>query len=321
MHTDTSTLRVRQLRLEAEQVMSFELVDPQGAALPPFTAGAHIDLHLPESRVRSYSLLNDPAETHRYVVAVQRDAAGKGGSAWLHDVPRPGAELSVRPPVNDFPLAEDATRSFLLAGGIGITPMLAMVHRLNALGSPWHLVYAARSRRHAAFVPELQALARAGQGQGQFELWLDDERGRPCDLSGSLASVDAQADVYCCGPRGMIDAFLDATRDRPAQRVHYERFGAAAPVATQGGYAVVLARSGQRLRVPAGKTLLDALTDSGVDVQYACSAGVCGTCRTGVLEGVPDHRDDYLTDAEKARNDCMMVCCSGARSAELVLDL
>ncbi|GAA5232368.1 oxidoreductase [Verticiella sediminum] len=312
-------LQLAQLRYEAHQIVSFELVDPDGRPLPSFTAGAHIDVLLPEARVRSYSLLNDPVETHRYVIAVQRDAAGKGGSIWMHDVPRVGSLMYARPPANDFPLAEAASTSFFLAGGIGITPVLAMVRRLCALGKPWHLVYAARSARHAAFVAELRRLAQAGHGR--FDLWLDDERGRPLDIPGTLAEVDAEADVYCCGPKGMIDAFLDAASGRPEARVHYERFGAAGPAATQGGYAVVLARTGQRLSVPAGKTILDVLTENDVDVQYACSSGVCGTCRTIVIEGVPDHRDDYLTEEERQRNDCIMVCCSGSRSAELVLDL
>jgi len=310
-------VRLRQVRLEADGIVSYEFVSASGAPLPAFSAGAHIDLHLPGGMVRSYSLVNDPAETHRYLIAVHRAPDGRGGSDWMHGVPRVGDPLRVSVPKNDFPLVENARLSILIAGGIGITPLLSMVRRLNALGQPWRLHYAARSPQHAAFVGELQALAAQG---GELELRFDSSAPR-LDIARLVGDAPADAHLYCCGPRPMIDDFVAAGASRSESTVHYERFAAGSEAATAGGFDVVLQRSGQRLHVLPGKTILDTLLDNGVQVQYSCSAGICGTCRTGVIEGDPDHRDDYLTDQEKAENRSIMVCCSGARSRTLVLDL
>lgn len=309
-------LRLRQIRLEAQDIVSFELVAVDGGPLPAFTAGAHIDFLLPGERVRSYSLTNDPAETHRYVVAVLRESEGRGGSAWLHDHPRVGDELLVRPPVNDFALAEDAGDTVLVAGGIGLTPLLAMARQLQRQGRPWHLHLAARSPKHIAFAEELRALD-GDQGRVSFYIGGDDRM----DIARLIAGVPDGTHVYCCGPARMIDAFQAACAQRPPTHVHLERFAASSEAATAGGFEVVLQHSGRHIPVPAGKTILDALLDNGVQVQYACSAGVCGTCMTGVIEGEPDHRDDYLTEEERCENRHIMVCCSGSRSPTLVLDL
>ncbi len=318
MNGPTLAVRLRQIRWEAEGVHSFELVPIDGHALPAFSAGAHIDLHLPEQRVRSYSLVNDPVETHRYLIAVQRDVLGRGGSAWLHAVPRVGDVLQVGLPVNDFALADAAAPAVFIAGGIGITPIVAMLRQLNRRRRPWQLHFAARSRQHAAFIDEIEALAGDENTLATSFSTDGDER---LDLRAIVAAAPADAHLYCCGPARMIDAFVDACAQRPAAFVHTERFAAGAAAATGGGFDVVLQRSGRRLAVGAGKTILDTLLDEGVSVQYACSAGVCGTCRTRVIDGTPDHRDDYLSDDEKLANDSIMVCCSGARSPTLVLDL
>jgi len=310
-------VRLRQVRLEADGIASYEFVSAGGEPLPAFGAGAHIDLHLPGGMVRSYSLVNDPAETHRYVVAVHRVPDGRGGSAWMHGVPRVGDRLRISAPKNDFPLAEDAPLSILVAGGIGITPLLAMARRLSALGRPWRLHYAARSPQHAAFVGELQALA----AHGEIELRFDSDGAPRLDLARLVGDAPAEAHLYCCGPRPMIDDFVSASGARSATTVHYERFAAGSEAATAGGFDVVLQHSGQRLHVLPGKTILDTLLDNGIPVQYSCSAGICGTCRTGVIEGDPDHRDDYLTDQEKQENQSIMICCSGSRSKTLVLDM
>lgn len=312
-------LRLRQIRLEAQDIVSFEFVAADGGALPVFTAGAHIDFLLPGERVRSYSLVNDPVETHRYVVAVLREREGRGGSAWLHDHPRVGVELLVRPPVNDFALVEDAPESVFIAGGIGITPFLAMARQLQRQGRAWHLHHAVRSPGHAAFANELQAL---DGGQGRVTLHAGaTEQAQRLDIARLVASARIGAHLYCCGPARMIDAFQAACASRPASHVHVERFAASSAAAIDGGFELVLQRSGRRIPVAPGKTILDALLDNAVQVQYACSAGVCGTCMTGVVEGEPDHRDEYLTDEEKRENRHIMICCSGARSATLVLDL
>lgn len=312
-------LRLRQIRSEAQDIVSLEFVAPDGGPLPAFTAGAHIDLMLPGERVRSYSLVNDPAETHRYVLAVLRESEGRGGSAWLHDHPRVGDELLARPPVNDFALVEDAPTSVFIAGGIGVTPILSMVRQLQRLGRSWRLHHAVRSHQHAAFASELQAL---DGGQGRVTLHLGDAGpDLRLNMARVVAAAPPDAHLYCCGPARMIDAFLAACASRPVGHVHIERFAASSEAATGGGFELVLHRSGRHIPVAPGKTILDALLDNAVQVQYACSAGVCGTCLTGVIEGDPDHRDEYLTDEEKRENRSIMICCSGSRSHTLVLDL
>ncbi|WP_234485006.1 PDR/VanB family oxidoreductase [Noviherbaspirillum pedocola] len=309
---------MRQVRLEADGIVSYELVAAGGEALPAFSAGAHIDLHIPGGMVRSYSLVNDPAETHRYMVAVHRVPDGRGGSAWMHGVPRVGDDLRISAPKNDFPLAEDASLSILFAGGIGITPLLAMARRLSTLGRPWRLHYSARSPQHAAFLDELRVLTQHG---GELDLRFNSMGVPRLDLARLVKDAPADAHLYCCGPRSMIDDFLAASASRPQATVHYERFAAGTDAATAGGFDVVLQHSGLRLHVLPGKTILDTLLDNDISVQYSCSSGICGTCRTGVIEGGPDHRDDYLTDQEKRENRSIMICCSGSRSKTLVLDL
>ena len=312
-------VRVEAIRREAEGIASYELVDPAGGQLPPFTAGAHIDLHMPGGLVRSYSLVNPQEERHRYVIAVYLDEASRGGSSWMHEVPRVGDTLQVSPPKNDFPLHEDARHSVLIAGGIGITPLAAMASRLQRLGRTWRLHYAARSPEQAAFAQSLGQLAH--EPGGALDLHFSSQQASRLDLACIVREAAPDTHLYCCGPAGMVDDFLGACAGRPSQFVHLERFAATQEAATAGGYEVVLAKSSRRFEVTPGKTILDTLLDNGIEAQYACSQGVCGTCMTKVLEGEPDHRDDYLTPEEKASNGCVMICCSGSRSARLVLDL
>lgn len=311
-------LLLRQLRLEAEDIVSYEFVSAGTAPLPAFTAGAHIDLQLPGGLTRSYSLANDPGERHRYVIAVDRATDSRGGSAWMHSMPRPGDRLASSAPVNDFPLYEDAPLSIFIAGGIGITPFMAMAARLNTIGGAWRLHYAVRSRQRAAYVQELNALDRSGNA---VKLHCTGEEMERPDIAAIVREAPAGSHLYCCGPNGMLETFTTACAGLAPHRVHLERFSASQEAATAGGYEVKLARSGKTLSVEAGKTLLDTLLDAGIPVQYACSQGVCGTCCTLVLEGTPDHRDDYLTNEEKAANQAMMVCCSGSLTPRLVLDI
>lgn len=318
---DTLTLRLRAMTWEAEGILGLELVPAApGEPLPAFTAGAHIDLHLPGGPVRSYSLLNDPTERHRWCVAVHRDPASRGGSRQVHEQLRPGQLLTVSPPRNHFPLDEGAPLSVLIAGGIGITPLLCMVRRLTALGRPWVLHHAARTRAHAAFCDELQALA--AQGGGTLHRVFDQEPGgRMIDIAALVADLPDGAHVYCCGPAGMLAAFERATAGLPPERVHLEYFAAKDAPAASGGFSVKLRRDGRTVPVPPGQSILDALAAIGAEPPWSCREGVCGTCEVRVLEGVPDHHDMVLSPAQRDANDRMMVCCSGAKSPLLVLDL
>lgn len=312
----TVELRLRQIREEAQGVHSFEFVAAQaGSTLPPFTAGAHLDLHLPDNKVRSYSLANSPAQTGGYVVAVQREAGGRGGSVWMHDRLRVGQVIRSSVPINDFPLNESADKTLLFAGGIGITPLLAMIHQLERQQKPWRLHYGARSPASMAYHDTLQSL---DAGRGWVTHYFGDAR---MDFADSLVGEPASTHAYCCGPAPMLDAFIQATRTRPDGTVHYERFGAADAPALDGGFEVVLHRSGRRIAVAPGQSILDALLDENISVPYACSNGVCGTCLTRVISGQPEHRDQFLSDEERTRGQSIIVCCSGSQSPVLELDL
>jgi tetrachlorobenzoquinone reductase len=321
--TATSTLqvRVRATTYEARSILGFELVplDP-AIPLPVFTAGAHIDLHLPGGLLRSYSLLNDPQETHRYRIGVNLDAHSRGGSRHMHEQLRTGAVLTISAPRNLFAMDESSPFNVFIAGGIGITPMLSMIARSQALGTPWRLHYAARTREHAGFLDLLATYQ--GQSGADVQLNFDQESGgRMLDLNAVVAAMPAGAHVYACGPAPMLKAYEQATASLPPERVHREYFAASEAAATEGSYTVTLARSQRTLQISPGQTLLDGLIAIGAEPTFSCQQGICGTCEVKVLEGTPDHRDMVLTEAEQAANDRMMVCCSGAKSARLVLDL
>lgn len=316
-HDNRLVAFVHTLRFEAQGILGVEL-RPQGdQVFPSFSAGAHIDLHLPNGLVRSYSLLNSPEDCGRYVLGILRDRGSRGGSAFVHDSLRVGMQLQISRPRNLFPLEENAAHSVLVAGGIGVTPIYCMFNRLRALGRSVELLYCARSRQEAAFVEELAASDAA------IQLHFDDEKGGPMDLGAFLGARASTAHFYCCGPTPMIDAFETHCERLGHPHVHIERFAAApqAPAALQGSYEVRLARSGTSIEVPSGKSLLDVLLEAGVAVDCSCREGVCGSCETRVLEGEPEHRDGVLTKAEKIANQTMMVCVSGCKGSRLVLDL
>jgi len=313
-------VRIKRISFEAETINSYELVAPAGDELVPFTAGSHIDLHLPNGMIRSYSLVNDQCEKTRYVVAVNKDAASRGGSSFVHENLRAGDVITISYPRNNFALQENAAHSVLIAGGIGITPLISMIRRLEALGRSWELFYAARTRVAAAFLDELHALRC--DVHPHLHLNFDQEpSGRMLDLSAIVKSASPDAHLYCCGPVPMLEAFETATQGRPAEQVHVEYFKAKEKPAAEGGFEVRLARSNRTIAVEAGKTILNALLDAGIAVNYACTEGVCGTCETRVIEGIPDHRDLFLGKEEHAANNTMMICCSGSKSSTLVLDL
>lgn len=317
MPTTDIPVRVRQIRQEAETVLSVELAAVGGAALPPFEPGAHVDLVLAGGHRRSYSLYKPYSNGGSYAIAVHRDPDSQGGSRYVHETMRVGETLTISAPKNNFILHEDADESVLIAGGIGITPTLCMVARLNTLGRRWTLYYAARSRATAAFLEDVERLA----GGGKVVLHFDDESGGALLNLEGIVAASPRAHFYCCGPVPMLAAYEKACAKLPREQMHVEYFSASEEAARDGGFEVVLNRSGLVLEVPAGRSILDVLLERNVSVAFSCNDGVCGTCETRVIEGTPDHRDAVLTDEEKAAGDTMMVCCSGSKSHRLVLDL
>jgi ferredoxin-NADP reductase len=223
--------------------------------------------------------------------------------------------VAVNGPRNHFALNETAEKTIFIAGGIGITPIMSMIDRMRALERDWELIYCVRKRSGAAFRESLER-------EPQVRFNCDEEPGgKMLDIAALVKAAPANAHLYCCGPAPMLEAFEAATKDLPRERVHLEYFAAKEAPAVEGGFTVVLAKSGRELSVPPGKSILDTLRESGLDVPYSCGQGVCGTCETTVLEGIPDHRDLILTASERASNKRMMICCSGAKTERLVLDL
>lgn len=317
----TLSVQVKARRNEAEDIVSFELIDSAAQALPPFTAGAHVDVHLPNGLTRQYSLCNDPAETHRYRIAVLREPASRGGSLSIHQDVFEGDRLRISPPRNHFALAAEAAHSLLLAGGIGVTPLLAMAQRLNTTDASFELHYCTRTRARAAFLAEIEASRFAARCHAHFD---DGEASQKLDLDRLLGQAAANVHLYVCGPRGFMDAVLGTARRLgwPESQLHWEFF-AAAPTdkSSDSSFQVRLAASNRLIAVAPDQTIVEALAAAGVTVETSCEQGVCGTCLTRVIEGIPDHRDSFLLPDEQQRNDQMLPCCSRSHSPILVLDL
>jgi vanillate O-demethylase ferredoxin subunit len=314
-------VRVTRKHIEAEDICTFELASADGTPLPSFSAGSHVDVQIPGGLTRQYSLCNDPAESHRYLIGVLRDAASRGGSAAMHAQVHEGSVLQISPPKNHFALAHQAPRHLLVAGGIGVTPILCMAERLAATGAEFEMHYATRSRARTAFFDRIRSAPFARRVHFHFDDGAPEQK---LDIGALLSSQPAGTHLYVCGPQGLMDAVLASARaggwDEP--RLHYEFFAAdVQPRAGDGAFEVQLASSGRVIPVPADRSVLAALADAGVVVPSSCEQGVCGTCLTRVVEGVPDHRDQYLLPEEQAANDQFMPCCSRAKSARLVLDL
>ena len=310
-------------KAETEGICSFELASPAGALLPPYTAGAHAEVVTPGGHVRHYSLYGDPRDRRRYRIAVLRCQDTRGGSASMHGELHEGAYLEISAPRNHFPLAARAQHSILLAGGIGITPILCMARQLAADGATFELHYSCRSESHAAFREELGAAPFAAHTHFYYSA------GGRLDLDALLRLPAPGVHIYSCGPAVFMDAVAGAAQRHgwPEAQLHTERFNAgsdplaAARLAGEPGFDIHIASTGQVIRVPEGVTVLAALAGSGVHVRSSCGQGVCGTCVTRILEGRPDHRDQCLSPAERARNDCFTPCCSRAIGPLLVLDL
>jgi vanillate O-demethylase ferredoxin subunit len=295
-------------------VATFAFAHPRRPVLPAWVPGAHVDVHLPDGAVRQYSLYGDPAERGLYRIAVKREEAGRGGSRWIHDHLRPGGEIFVSAPRNHFALNPDAARHVLVAGGIGVTPLMAMARQLAAQGDDFVFHYCARSRQSAPLVETLEALCG-----DRLRLWLSAE-GRRLDIAAAL-DAEAGADLYVCGPNALTDAAEGAAAARgwPEARYHTEHFAARADAGfVPEPFEAVIASSGRRLAVPADRSLLDVLRDNGFVRGSSCEIGVCGTCECGYRDGAVIHRDVVLSHA--ARKSRLMPCVSRGRGA-ITLDL
>ncbi|WP_223462016.1 PDR/VanB family oxidoreductase [Pseudomonas sp. GL-RE-19] len=305
--------------LEAEGILSFELTRADDGVLMPFSAGSHIDVHLPSGQIRQYSLCNHPSELHRYQIGVLLDPASRGGSKAMHALVE-GSRLQISEPRNLFALAHGGRRSLLFAGGIGITPILCMAERLAQIDADFQLHYCGRSRSQVAFVERIQHSIFSDHAHLHF----DDQPDTQLNAAQALASYAEGDHLYVCGPAGFMEFILSEARNAgwPADSLHREYF-AVQPLTqmNEGSFEVVLASSGRCLHVPADRSVAEVLLESGIDLPLSCEQGICGTCLTRVLEGEPDHRDMFMTPAEQAANDQFTPCCSRSKSPRLVLDL
>lgn len=312
-------LLVRRMTWEADGVLSLELTHPDGRELPAWSPGAHLDVRT-GGQIRQYSLCGDPDDRRTYRIGVLKEPSSRGGSVHLHTRVRPGDRLTVKGPRNRFPLV-DAPGYLLIAGGIGITPLLTMAADADRRGVPWRLVYGGRHRASMAFTEELRQLAGR---KGELSLHPQDEYGL-LDLTDVLSGLDERTPVYCCGPEPLLAAVEErCTALGVRDRLHIERFAAvpvAPPANGETGFEVEAVRSGRTVQVGPEQSIVDALESAGVTVETSCRDGICGTCETKVLDGEPDHRDMLLSPAEQESGQSMMICVSRCASRRLALDL
>lgn len=317
---------VSRVTCEAKDVVVLDLESGSKSELPPFQPGAHVEIYLPNGMVRHYSLCNDSRERTRYRIGVGLSPGSRGGSSFIHQSVKAGASLSISQPRNNFPLLSNASEYCFIAGGIGITPILSMIHWCLANDKRWQLFYCARSRQRAAFYEEIEALVGAAARKPVAYHFDDEQRGRLFDVEAVLRDCPAAAHIYCCGPTPMMEAVQAAAASRPAENVHFEWFTtrpaalAAAPAAERA-FTVVLHRTGRQFVVPPGMSILDVLEQNNVAVPCSCREGLCGTCETRVVAGEPEHRDHVLSHTARATNETMMICVSRARSEVIELDI
>lgn len=319
---DPFDLTVTDIHAETPLIRAIRLARPHGEPLPSWEAGAHIRVRLPDGGERSYSLINtslDPAANtrpHAYRLGVRLEQPSQGGSKFMHTL-NVGDVVSVSTPRNNFPLEPTPKPVVLLAGGIGVTPVLSMAAALAASERPYRFIYAGRSRHQLAFVDESEAL----HGD-RLTIHTDDVAGI-FDVKGLMASLACGEPLYLCGPRPMIDTAIKSAKDLgwPDGRLRFEIFTAVTPVADDQPFEVVLNNSGKTFLIPPGKTILAVLLEAGEDPLHDCQRGDCGICQVSVIEGTPDHRDYILTDAERAAGKVMQICVSRSKSPQLVLDL
>lgn len=315
-------LRLKARHEEAQGIASFELIDPAGAPLPPFEPGGHLLVECAPGVVRSYSLCNPPSERSRYLIGVLREPESRGGSAAVHERWQVSQTVRVSRPRNHFPLVAGSGRTLLLAGGIGITPLLAMAEQLSAEGRRFELHYSTRSAARTAFVDRLKQAPFAASTQIHHD---DGPTEQAFDAARAIGAPGPGDHLYACGPAGYLAHVMRAAERLgwPADQLHQEVFKASGDLAVAGDaqFELVVANRGVTVIVPADQTALQALALAGIDVMSACAQGVCGTCLTGVVEGRPEHRDQYLTEADRLRNDCFTPCCSRSLTPRLVIEI
>ncbi len=320
---DLIEVTIQSRRQAADGIVALELVPLPGGSLPRFEPGAHVDVHVGTAGgaalVRQYSLSNDPAEANRYVLGVLLEPESRGGSAGIHTLFVKGHRVRISAPRNNFSLVPGAKHSVLMAGGIGVTPLLAMAHHLQAQGADFELHYCSRSRARTAFLEDIAASRYADRVHVHHD---DGPPEQKFDTVKDLPPAAPGTHLYVCGPKGFMDWIIAGAKARgyADSNIHLEYF--TAEVSAEGDtFEVECRRSGKTLKIPSGKTMAEVMTAAGIDVALSCEQGVCGTCLTDVLEGTPDHRDMYQTDEEKAGNKQITPCCSRSLSARLVLDI
>jgi vanillate O-demethylase ferredoxin subunit len=321
MSASNLTFRVARKEAEAVYICAFELVDFEGCTLPLFSAGSHIEVHLCDKLTRQCSLCNNPAENHRYLIGVLLGPASRGGSRTMREIVNSSHVLQISAPKNHFPFAHAARRCVLLAGGIGITPVLCMLERLAYLGGDFELHYCIRSRERTAFHERITASSFGDRSRSHFD---DGPVAQRLNISGLLAYPERGVHLYVCGPRGFMDAVLGRARaiGWPGKQLHYEFFtGDVVHSADYASFEVKLASSVEVVDIPADKSVVEALAEAGIEIPTSCEQGVCGTCLTRDLVGDLDHRDMILTPEERAANDQFTPCCPRSKSPLLVLDL
>ncbi|MBJ7536209.1 PDR/VanB family oxidoreductase [Marinomonas transparens] len=310
---------VQKREMHTDSIVVLELVDPQGKSLPAFEAGAHIDLHLGDELIRQYSLCGDPADTSVYRLGILKDPDSRGGSIAAHTKLLEGTELMISQPRNLFPLVPEAKRSILIGGGIGITPMISMAHELHHAGGDFDLWYCGRSAQTSGFLDELKNSAFVEQVYTHF---TSEHNGQRLDLAKVFQGANDSVHVYVCGPNGFMEWVIEAAKKQgfADTNIHREFFNV--ELETGGdSFEVYAEQSDVTVTVGENESIADALKAAGVKVQVACEQGTCGTCLCDVSEGIPDHRDVYLTDDEKEDNDQITLCCSRSLSPRLVIDI
>lgn len=312
---------VSSIRSESIGVNSYELAKEDGSPLPSFSAGSHVDVHLPNGLVRQYSLCNNPAETHRYLIGVLNEPASRGGSKYLHENIKVGDSLKISEPRNLFPLTPTAKKTILFAGGIGITPILCMAERLAHTGANFEMHYCSRSADRTAFIDVIKSSAYSDHVHLHFDDGAPEQK---LQTAAVLGEACHDKHLYVCGPGGFIEHVINTALNNNWQddQIHREYFAATPQL--EGGdqpFQVKIGSTGQTFDIPAEKNIIEVLADAGIDIPLSCEQGICGTCLTRVLDGVPDHRDMFLTAAEHAQNDVFTPCCSRSKSALLVLDI